>query len=87
METAQLAFGGAEVSEPLSNLFGRYEKRDAQVKGMRRRMKAEKANLVLVSHGSTISALTGISPGTGEMVVVKPLGAGRFEVLGRLSLE
>jgi hypothetical protein len=44
-------------------------------------------NLVLVSHGSTISALTGISPGTGEMVVVKPLGAGRFEVLGRLSLE
>jgi broad specificity phosphatase PhoE len=27
VETAKLAFGGAEVSEPLSNLFGRYEKR------------------------------------------------------------
>ena len=87
VETAQLAFGRAEVAEPLSNLFGRYEKREAQVKGMRQLIRAEKANLVLVSHGSTISALTRISPGTGEMVVVKPLGAGRFEVLGRLSLE
>ena len=87
VETAKLAFGRGEVSAPLSNLFGRYEKRDAQVKGMRELIKAEKANLILVSHGSTISALTGISPGTGEMVVVKPLGAGRFEVLGRLSLE
>ena len=87
LETAQLAFGRAEVAEPLSNLFGRYEKHEAQVKGMRQLIRAEKANLVLVSHGSTISALTRISPGTGEMVVVKPLGAGRFEVLGRLSLE
>jgi broad specificity phosphatase PhoE len=87
VETAKLAFGRAEVSEPLSNLFGRPENRERQMAAMKKLLLQTERNLVLVSHGSTISALTGISPGTGEMVVVKPLGAGRFEVLGRLSLE
>jgi broad specificity phosphatase PhoE len=87
VETAQLAFGRAEVAEPLSNLFGRPENRERQIAAMKKLLLKTERNLILVSHGSTISALTGISPGTGEMVVVKPLGAGRFEVLGRLSLE
>jgi broad specificity phosphatase PhoE len=87
VETAQLAFGRAEVAEPLSNLFGRPENRERQVAAMKKLLLKTERNLVLVSHGSTISALTGISPGTGEMVVVQPQGAGRFEVLGRLSLE
>jgi len=39
----------------------------------------------LVSHGSTISALTGIMPDSGEMVVVTHRGAGRFTVAGRLT--
>jgi hypothetical protein len=42
-------------------------------------------NLVLVTHGSTIQALTGINPGTAEMVIVTPQGGGRFQVAGRLS--
>jgi hypothetical protein len=42
-------------------------------------------NTVLVSHGSTIAALTGISPGTAEMVVLTPQGGGRFTVVGRLT--
>jgi hypothetical protein len=41
-------------------------------------------NLVLVSHGSTIAALTGVAPDTSEMVIVAPQGSGRFEVIGRL---
>jgi broad specificity phosphatase PhoE len=44
-------------------------------------------NLVLVSHGSTIQALTGISPGTGGMVVVTPQGGGRFALAGSLEVE
>ena len=87
IETAKLAFGRAEVSEPLANLFGRYEKREAQVQGMRQLIKAEKGNLILVSHGSTISALTGISPGTGEMVILTPTGQGSFSLRGRILLE
>jgi broad specificity phosphatase PhoE len=43
---------------------------------LRSLMKAPRgANWVLVSHGSTILALTGISPATGEMVIVAPSGA------------
>ena len=85
LETARLAFGRAEASQPLSNLFGRHEKRDAQVLEMRKLMANPQkgGNLILVSHGSTILALTGVSPATGEMVVVAP----DAKVLGRLSSE
>ena len=41
---------------------------------------------MLVSHGSTIVALTGISPDTGEMVVVTPQPDGKFTVEGRLAV-
>ena len=88
LETARLAFGSAETSEPLSNLFGRGENRERQVRDMRA-MAGEKrgrGNLVLVSHGSTILALTGVSPATGEMVIVTPQGEGRFSVAGRLAV-
>jgi broad specificity phosphatase PhoE len=44
-------------------------------------------NLVLVSHGSTISALTGVSLAPGELVVVTPQGASRFAVAGRLAIR
>lgn len=89
LETAQLAFGKAEVSQPLSNLFGRYENRDPQVERLKSMVSKQQkgANLLLVSHGSTILALTGVSPGTGEMVVVTPQGGGRFRVVGRLAVD
>jgi len=84
LETARLAFGKAEVSQPLSNLFGRHENRESQVQRMREILKQKfKGNLVLVTHGSTILALTGVSPGTGEMVIVSRDG----KVAGRLASE
>jgi broad specificity phosphatase PhoE len=84
LETARLAFGKAEVSQSLSNLFGRHENRESQVRRMREIVKQEfKGNLVLVTHGSTILALTGVSPATGEMVIVSPDG----KVIGRLVSE
>jgi broad specificity phosphatase PhoE len=84
IETARLAFGRAEMSPPLSNLFGRYENRERQIKETKELMSGErKGNLVLVSHGSTIAALTGVSPATGEMVIV----ASDAKVVGRLSSE
>lgn len=85
LETARLAFGKAEVSPPLSNLFGRYENRERQTREMRALLReAPKAsNLVLVSHGSTILALTGVSLGSGEMVILSSAG----NVVGRLASE
>ncbi|MGQ0546679.1 MAG: histidine phosphatase family protein [Betaproteobacteria bacterium] len=88
VETAKLAFGRTpEISPAPSNLFGRHENRDAQVKQMRPLIRAEKGNLALVSHGVTIAALTGVSPATGETVVLTPQGKGSFAVRGRLLLD
>ena len=89
LETAKLAFGRADVDASLSNLFGRAQNRSPQVAAMTRLVGAYRGrgNLVLVSHGSTIVALTGISPATGEMVVVTPDGKGGFAVTGSLAVE
>jgi phosphohistidine phosphatase SixA len=88
LETARLAFGRAETWTALGNLFGRPENRDEQIRQMRAMVGEPRTggNLVLVTHGSTIGALTGISPDTAEMVVLTPQGQGRFAVAGRLSV-
>ncbi len=87
-ETARLAFGEPEVWLPLSNLFNRPEKQEGQVAEMRALVSAPRkgGNVVLVTHGSTIFALTGVSPEPAEMVILTPLGQGRFKVAGRLRL-
>jgi phosphohistidine phosphatase SixA len=89
IETARLAFGGARVHASLGNLFGRPQNRDSQVASLKKDLlkPGQGDNLVLVSHGSTIQALTGISPGTGGMVVVTPQGGGRFALAGSLEVE
>lgn len=86
VETARVAFGAAEIAPALGNLYGRAENRDQQVSEMRAMVGERRSggNLVLVSHGSTILALTGVSLDSGEMVVLTPQGAGRFVVIGRL---
>lgn len=86
IETAELAFGKPQLSDALGNLFGRPENQAGQVQAMRQLVGEYRGagNLVLVSHGSTIAALTGISPGMSEMVVVTPRGKGEFSVAGSL---
>lgn len=37
-----------------------------------------------VTHQVNITALTGISPAQGEMVILTPSGEGRFRIAGRL---
>jgi len=88
VETAELAFGRATVWRPLSNLFGRPQAADRQVREMRKRIAAHgrKGSLVLVSHGSTAGALTGAHPAMGEMLVLTPLPGGNFRLGGRLSV-
>jgi broad specificity phosphatase PhoE len=83
LETARLAFGTAEISEALGNVFGRPEIRDRQVRDLSALVGKHSgtSNLVLVTHGSTIAALTGVNPATGEMVILS-----RGELAGRLLL-
>jgi phosphohistidine phosphatase SixA len=87
VETAELAFGRVDERWPaLSNLFGRSQNAEAQVKAMRPRVAAHRGrgNLVLVSHGSTALALTDISPQQGEVIVLTP-SRGGFRIAGRIA--
>lgn len=87
VETARLAFGAGDVSLALGNLYGRSERQPLQVREMTAIVSEPRrgGNLALVSHGSTIAALTGVALDPAEMVVVTPQGSGRFAVVGRLS--
>lgn len=88
VETANLAFGKAEITTALSNLFTHPQNRDRQVREMRELISVPPVgNRVFVSHGATISALTGVSLDTAEMLVVTPQGGGQFVVNGRLSVR
>jgi|SRR5262245_5015635 len=88
VETASLAFGAAEIAQPLSNLFGRSEARQKAVDELTAMVSEHRAagNLVLVTHGSTILALTRIPVNMGEIMVLTPQGQGRFALAGRFSV-
>jgi broad specificity phosphatase PhoE len=90
LETARLAFGEAPRTTPaLGNLFGRAQAAATQLAQMKLLVAEQPAggNTVLVSHGSTIHALTGVSPATGEIVVLTPAGGGRFRLAGRITVD
>ena len=90
VETAQLAFGMAtEKSESLANLFGRPENRSRQVEALQELVSTWRGSgtLVLVSHGVTILALTGVSPEPAEMVIATPQPGGQFTLAGRLMVR
>ena len=85
LETARIAFGRVDESQPVTN--ARLEPDAArQVREMRALATTRHRGsiIVLVSHGTTIAAVTGITPQPGEMLVVRPQGEGQFELKGRL---
>ena len=89
-ETAQLAIGKeAEIFTPLSNLVGRSQHRDEQVKALKAYLAGLQVNtrVLFVTHGVVINALTGVSPSSGEMVIVKPGPGGEPKVAGRLKVD
>jgi phosphohistidine phosphatase SixA len=89
-ETAQLAIGKeAEIFAPLSNLVGRFEHRDEQVKALKAYLAGLQPNVrvLFVTHGVVINALTGVSPASGEMVIVRPGPGGEPKVAGRLEVD
>jgi broad specificity phosphatase PhoE len=88
-DTARLAFGREGVVQPaLGNLFGRPQQEAEQLAQLRAlvRRPAAAGNVFMVTHGSTVLAFTGVSPGTAEMVVLKPQDDGTFALAGRLPL-
>ena len=88
LETARLAFGSAEVWEPLRSLFAERNP-EAEHKPAVRAIAGERrpgGNTLLVTHGANVLAFVGVSPAPAEMVIVTPQGTGTFAVAGRIPV-
>ena len=87
LETARLlGLGKVEALPALNSFFSAPERRDTQMRALR----AWLANLtlreavLLVTHQVVITALTGIFPASGEVVVLGRLPNGQVEVIGQI---
>jgi broad specificity phosphatase PhoE len=87
LETAQLAFGRVEPWDPLDSVFEDRAREPERTRAVRQAVGARpvEGNLVLVTHGANILALTGVSPAPGEFLVLTTEPGGRFRVAGRLA--
>jgi hypothetical protein len=86
-ETAELAFPGLPQDEPAFNSFFSDRSREAaQTRAALEILKNWRGAgvMVVVTHQVNIAALTGISPNSGEGLIVR-LVAGKLEVTGRLQ--
>lgn len=87
METARLLeLGPVEAAPAFSNVVVLRDQKEALTAGGRAIIDEwrGKGILLIVTHGANIFALTGVSPASGEIVVVR---SGASEAVGRLRLE
>ena len=86
LETARLAFGRVEPWPPLDSIFGDRHPVPDQTGEVRTLagQSPDSGNLILVTHGVNIRALTGVFLAQGEIVVLTPQGNGAFRIAGRL---
>jgi len=88
LDTARLAFGRAVAWEPLQGALNAPQRRAQQLSDIRRRLAVHRDGppLVLVTHGSVVTDVTGLDIRMGELVVMRPSSEGHA-VVGRLHLE
>lgn len=89
-ETAELlALAPVEPWPALDSFFQEPARGPRQTEAVRQRISQPFSgpSRLLVTHQVNITALTDIVPASGELVVLRPDGAGRFTVLGRLKPE
>ena len=87
IDTAKLLnLGTVETEATFGNIVVLRDQREALTAGARALIAkwTARGNLLVLTHGANIFALTGISPASGEIVVV---GSGSGEAVGRLMLE
>ena len=89
-ETARLVTDkAAEDFDALSNLVGRQEHRASQVTALKSHLSKldPTARVLFVTHGILISALIGINPAQGEIVVVRIGAGGEPTIVGRSLVD
>lgn len=87
LDTARLAFGMlTEPYPPLDSFFAGQGRQDEQTQAVRQLVNAWRSRgvLVLITHQVNITALTGIFPAEGEMLLLRPESDGNFNVVGRI---
>jgi broad specificity phosphatase PhoE len=85
LDTATLAFGTASPWVPLNSFFRNRERELGQTRAVRDLVGRHRGGtLILVTHQVNITALTGLYPAEGEMIVLTPRG-GDFTVAGRVK--
>jgi phosphohistidine phosphatase SixA len=90
LDTARLAFGLEPQSwEPLQGALSDDERRRRQIVEIRTAIAAHRDGppLVLVTHGSVVSDLTGLNVRMGAFVVMRREADGRHRVVGELYVE
>jgi len=89
MDTGRLAFGSARSWLPLQGALNDPELRQRQIAEIQQAIAAHRSGppLVLVTHGSVVTDLTGVNVQMGELVVLRREPDGRHEVAGRLYIE
>jgi broad specificity phosphatase PhoE len=89
LDTARLAFGQAQSWEPLQGALRDYERRQRQLVEIRQAIAAHRDGppLVLVTHGSVVSDLTGLDIRMGAFVVLRRGPDGRHTVAGQLYID
>jgi len=89
MDTATLLnLGPVETEATLGNVVVLSDQRESLAAGARTLIAkwTGRGNLLVVTHGANIRALTGILPASGEIVVVRS-GSGTAEPVGRLMID
>lgn len=89
LDTARLMnLGGVEIEASFSNIVVLSEQRAALTEGARAVLRGWTGPgvLLVVTHGANIQALTGYSPASGEIVIVRIGEDGAVRQVGRLSV-
>jgi len=88
LETAKLLKLG-QINElvALNSFFGQYERRDSQTEMLLKWLKVQNLDrpFILVTHQVNITALTGVYPDSGELVIVHRSENGNFRVIGTIE--
>ena len=89
LDTGRLAFGKVQSWDPLQGALNASERRQRQLAEIKQRMAAHRDGppLVLITHGSVVSDLTGLNVRMGEFVVLRRASDGSHVSAGQLYIE
>jgi broad specificity phosphatase PhoE len=89
LDTARLAFGQAQAWDVLQGALNDGERRQRQLAEIKKAIARHRSGpaLVLVTHGSVVTDLTGLSIRMGEFVVLRRAPDGSHAVAGQLYVD